>query len=521
MASVNYINECKNFAYMNRYGKLSFTNPILELNQSNKIQEFTIDSGCYVDGNIVGSVYVKKIIAQLIDALEDTIENRQFEASVGVKYEDNEEEIIEYQKMGSYVVEKPKDEQTENYTSFIGYDLLMQHLEDKYTTNLDYDNDTITIADVYEELCTNLELTPVTTTFTNSTISVEGNPFTNNESNRVVLNAIAKVACAFVDIDYENNRIDLKWLSNTIDYTFQKSDYSTLEGGKTIYGPVNSLIIKSSEIDSENVSYEDSESIELNGEHQLVISEDYFLHNQEKRTQALSSIWNKVNGLTYAECTLTTALGKPFLKPGNKIRIYTDTNSYIDSYVLLNQFKYDGTLSNVIKCPVLTAQEIKTKQNVTLPQKLRQTEIDINKQEGRITEIVGQVNETNEILNGVIATTTENERKIEVVSTNIDENGEVTSVKTTDGFTFNNNGMNITKSGERYNTQHTYKGSYFKDGETIVGQVDVNGGKFKDMDLYGVYRYGKNSIDDEPMFIAQLYTDSNNEECFGHFWNGG
>ena len=188
---------------------------------------------------------------------------------------------------------------------------------------------------------------------------------------------------------------------------------------------------------------------------------------------------------------------------------------------MLNQFKFDGTLSNVIKCPVLTEQEIKTKQNVTLPQRLRQTEIDINKQEGRITEIVGQVNETNEVLNGVIATTTENERKIEVVSTNIDENGEVTSVKTTDGFTFNNNGMNITKSGERYNTQHTFKGSYFKDGDTIVGLIDVNGGKMKDMDLYGVYRYGKNSIDDEPKFIAQLYTDSDDEECFGHFYNGG
>lgn len=381
MASVEFINECKNYTYKNRYGKLEFTNPTLELNQSNKIQEFTIDSGCYDNGNVVGSVYVSKLTAQLINALEDNVENRQFNASVGVKYEDNSEEYI---GMGTYVVEKPKDEQTTNFSSFVAYDLLMQHLDEPYTTELDYNNETITIADVYEELCNHLELTPVTTTFTNSTITVENNPFTNKETNRTALNAIAKVACAFVDIDDETNEIDLKWLSNTLDYTFQKSDYSTVEGGKTVYGPVNSLIIRNSAVESENVSHDDPDSIALNGEHQLVISEDYFLYNAEKREEALMPIWNKVNGLTYIECTLTTLLGKPFLKKGAKFRVYLDEENYIDSYVLQNEFKYDGTFYNVIKCPVLTEQQVKTKQDISLGEKLRQTEIIVNKQEGTI-----------------------------------------------------------------------------------------------------------------------------------------
>ena len=384
MASVNFINECKNYAYMNRYGKLEFTNPTLELNQSNKIQEFSIDSGCYVEGNIVGSVYAKKITAQLIDTLDDTLVNRRFDASVGVKYDDDSTEYI---NLGSWVVEKPNDEQTDNYTSFIAYDLLMEHLEEKYYSNLEYDSGTITIGDVYEELCNHLGLIPVTTTFTNSTIIVDDNPFTNNETNRVVLNAIAKVACAFVDVDYDTNKIDLKWLSNSLDYTFQKSDYSTVEGGKIVYGPLNSLIIKSSAVESENVSHDDSESIALNGEHQLVISEDYFLYSQEKRNEALMPIWNKVNGLTYTECTLTTLLGKPFLKVGSKIRIYLDTDKYIDSYILQNEFKFDGTFYTKIKCPVLTEQEIKTKQKATLVEKMRQTEIIVNKQSGEIKSI--------------------------------------------------------------------------------------------------------------------------------------
>ena len=393
MASTNYINECKKMTYENRYGKLAFSSPVLELNQSNKIQDFSINDGCYIDGNIVGSVYSKCLNAHLINALEDKIENCQFTASVGVKYIEDDEEVIEYIDLGNYVVEKPKDEQTENFSSFTSYDLLMNHLEDVYTTALDYEQNTITIGDVYEELCVNLGLVPVTTTFTNSTIEVENNPFKNNETNRIVLNAIAKVACAFVDINYDNNKIDLKWLNSSLDYTFQQNDYSTLEGGKTIYGPVNSLIIRNSQVESENVSYSDQQSITQNGEHQLVISEDYFLYNETKRNQALSGIWNKVNGLTYVECTLTSLTGKPFLRKGNKIRIYTDENNYIDSYILEHTFTFDGSFKSVIKSPVLTEQQVQTKQP-SIQNKAQRTELMVDKQnqaiEGVITRVDGQ-----------------------------------------------------------------------------------------------------------------------------------
>lgn len=485
MVSQDFINECKNFAYENRYGKLEFSSPTLELNQSNKIQDFTIDSGCYIDGNIVGSVYVKKIDANLIDALEDNIENREFDASVGVTYtvveeiegEDVESEETEYMDLGSYIVEKPKDEQTENMTSFVGYDLLMQHLDEKYQTSLDYENETIMIADVYDELCTTLELTPVTTTFTNSTIEVETNPFVGGETNRIVLNAIAKVACSFVDIDYSTNEIDLKWLSSSLDYTFETSDFSSLEGGKTVYGPINSLIIKSSAVDSENVSYEDAQSIAQNGEHQLVISEDYFLYNETKRQAALTGIWNKVNGLTYTECTLTTYTGKPFLKIGDKIRIYLDEENYIDSYVLQHEFTFDGAFKSVIKCPVLTEQEVKTKQDVSLGEKLRQTEIIVNKQEGTIislTETTDQLSSDNvdiktkfgdyvpmeeytEFKNGVETTQTDTYTKTEIKQIlkgtfyDTNNNQVVSEIVHTSSATFDANGMTYEKKDNNNN----------------------------------------------------------------------
>lgn len=75
--------------------------------------------------------------------------------------------------------------------------------------------------------------------------------------------------------------------------------------------------------------------------------------------------------------------------------------------------------------------------------------------------------------------------------------------------------------GAGYKAQHTAQGTFYKDGDSITGQYTKDGSKQKDLELFGTYSYGKNDINDTPMFVAQLYTDEKGEECFGHFYNGG
>ena len=111
------------------------------------------------------------------------------------------------------------------------------------------------------------------------------------------------------------------------------------------------------------------------------------------------------------------------------------------------------------------------------------------------------------------------ENQIGNISRNIDENGNITEVTTTTGFTFNASGLHI--GGDGFEAQHTSQGSYYKDGNSILGQYTKDGPKQKDLELFGIYSYGKNNIDDTPMFVAQLFTDGNGEEGFGHFYNGG
>lgn len=405
MISTNFINECKNRANANRLGQIVVDGIDTPISQSDNLQSFEIDSGCYVDGNIIGSVYSKCLKAKFV-AIQSNLNDKSIYAKIGVKYADLNNEYI---NVGKYRVERPNNEITANMSQITAYSDLYTNLDSKYVCNINYSTGDKTLSDLYADVCTNLGLTPKSLEFINSTIPIVANPFTNGEKNRTVLQTIAKISCSFVDIDNDTNEIDLCWLSQNEepDYIFYKSDYSSVEGGEVICGPINCLIIKNSQIDDENVTIKDEESIKLNGEHSITISDDYILHNAELRQQAIDSIWSRVKGMKYVDCKLTTYYGKPFLKLGNKIRIYISDTEYFDTYVLKHNFTYDGTFSSVIQSPALTEQEIKNKQDISLAEALANVQIDVNKQEKQITALI-ETNNLTQTKTGVNYVETEN-----------------------------------------------------------------------------------------------------------------
>lgn len=437
MVSTNFINECKNRANANRLGQIVVNGVDTPISQSNNLQSFEIDSGCYVDGNIIGSVYAKCLKANFI-ADQNNLSDKSIQAQIGVKYDDLSSEYI---NMGKYIVERPNNEITTQYSQITAYDRLYTNLDSKYICNIDYSTGNKTVSDLYIDVCNQLGLIPVTTTFINSTIPITANPFTNGEKNRTVLQTIAKISCSFIDIDVDTDEIDLCWLSQNEepDYIFYKSDYSSVEGGQVVCGPINCLIIKNSQVDDENVTIKDDESIEENGEHSIIISEDYILHNAELRQQAINSIWDRIKGMKYVDCKLTTYYGKPFLKLGNKIRIYISDTEYFDTYVLKHNFTYDGSFTSVIESPALTKQEIKTKQDISLGQKLSNTQIDLDKQKKKITALVEETSENSQQISQTIQTLTQIQNLFQIT-------GGINLIKNSVGF-FGKNYWEESKNG--------------------------------------------------------------------------
>ena len=393
-----------------------------EITNYDNLQSIQIDSGCYTDGNIIGSVYVECLNASFVAEATNLVD-KIIRCQIGVKYADLSTEYI---CKGKYIIERPNNEITAQMSQITAYSDLYTNLEAIYICNLDYLAGNITLKDVYIDVCKQLGLTPLKTDFLNSTIPIKDNPFKNNEKNRVVLQTISKIACSFVNVYEDNNQIDLCWLSENAepDYTFEMSDYVSVEGGQVICGPINCLIIKNSQIDDENVTIKDDESIKANGEHSITISDDYILHNAELRQQAITSIWNRVKGLKYVDCKLITYYGKPFLKLGNKIRVYTSDTDYFDTYVLKHKFEYDGAFASTIESPALTEQEIKTKQDISLGKALTNVQIDLDKQKERITSTVTTTNALQDSVSNLSETVQEQANQMQTLSTTLTQTNQ-------------------------------------------------------------------------------------------------
>ena len=291
--------------------------------------------------------------------------------------------------------------------------------------------------------------------------------------------------------------------------TLSKDNYSSLTKNQK-YGPVNSLVIKESEAEGENVSLQDDNSIAINGETQVNIVDNIFLYTPELRQQAIDKIWNAISGLTYYDCKIESYTGLPYLNKGDRISVEDDAGNYFDTYVLKHTFTYDGTFKSVIESPALTLQETKIKSPVSLGQMLTQTRINVDKANKNINLLNSQVSDTNskiaeinidlseisqsvveinnenasikeslndyatndtvtQQINSVEQKITSNNLKIDVIEETL-ENG-VSKVKTETGFTFDNNGLNISSSDSKVNNTLSEIGMEIEDnstGETLL-----------------------------------------------------
>lgn len=288
-----------------------------------------------------------------------------------------------------------------------------------------------------------------------------------------------------------------------------KDNYSSLTKNQK-YGPINSLVIKESEAEGENVSLQDDNSIAINGETQVNIVDNIFLYTPELRQQVIDKIWDAVSGLTYYDCKIESYTGLPYLNKGDRISIEDDSGNYFDTYVLKHTFTYDGTFKSVIESPALTLQETKIKSPVSLGQMLTQTRINVDKANKNINLLNSQVSDTNskiaeinidlseisqsvveinnenasikeslndyatndtvtQQINSVEQKITSNNLKIDVIEETL-ENG-VSKVKTETGFTFDNNGLNISSSDSKVNNTLSEIGMEIEDnstGETLL-----------------------------------------------------
>lgn len=253
----------------------------------------------------------------------------------------------------------------------------------------------------------------------------------------------------------------------------------------------------------------------------------------------VDNILNKLNNFKIDTVSVKKILGNPAIDPYDLIQVYVDIDengNYLpkekQTEILFTTFAnttytYNGVHRDNFDTQIGIEER---KENVTLTEeptfrKWAKTEIDnVN---AEVTVTTANVDDLTKRVNKVETKQTTTDFKIDIISTNINmENGNLERIETVNGYTFNEEGFKIGTNENDFNALHNNVGTYYKDGETVLSQTTKDGTITRDLVLYGRYYYGvdedldvANFKKDDAMFVAQLYTNSNNEEGFGHFWN--
>lgn len=451
----------------------------------------------YEDGNVIGNA----IASQLDFDLPYMDKFDTFKYFDGV-WTGNDYEFVD---MGTFTVfdEQDEDEFNKHITAFDNLIKFNAPFEEIRT----YPK---TLYQELQDICQQAGVELVNSSIPNGSFILENNQFVNGETLKTVLKAICQISGNYGII--KEDKLVLQ-LTNDTDEFINKNHHEPVTWKRKTYG-INQVILQLGDVEGEYVIRQDEEDIAENGVHKLVITNNPFAYTQDKRDELIDELFNQVRGFGYIPYEMNYEWLN-YLEIGDKITI-----DGIETLVLRIQGKSPKGLESMMSAPGIINSAVEYADNTnSIKNQISRTEIIVDKQKGEITAVVEDVNGLNSSIQRVESITTSNSKKINIISTNIDDTtGEVREVTTTTGFTFNAEGMAIADDSG-FKATHTPSGTYYKDGNTVIGQYTKDGSKQKDLELFGIYTYGKNSIDDTAMFIAQLYNDENGEECFGHFYN--
>lgn len=321
-----------------------------------------------------------------------------------------------------------------------------------------------------------------------------GANFAGTETIRSALNAVADATQSIYYLDSNNNlvfkRLDM---SGAAVLNIDKEKYFTLDNGDNRR---LSTICHATEL-GDNISA----SLDVTGTTQY-IRNNPFWELREDVAALVDEALAAVGGLTINQFTCDWR-GNPLLEIGDKISLTTKDDGATISYLLNDTISYDGTLKQTTKWEYIPDNDTETADNPTsigdaithtyakVDKVNRQIDLvasiaDANAQEisnlrlttDSISATVSRVEQnTNESLEGVnddIETLT---NRVDAVITPEDvqiqieselANG-VTTVTTTTGFTFNEEGLTVAKTGSEMSTQITEDGmTVYRDNEAVL-----------------------------------------------------
>ena len=390
------------------------------INQDNYLKNFKLEDLRFIpDNGFLGGTVARRLTIDFNNVNNEfNIQDEDLKFYISVEY-NNVEYFLEY---GNFIVQKPDTENTTDNTSFEALDYMCK-FNQPYIDEIKYPCKLIELA---ENVCKQAGVELGNKDFKNANFIVTDNQFVGGETLRVVLGAVALSAFSFARIGQDNKvYIDFEKKENS-DISLNADKYYNLSFASKGYGPINKIILRNSQVEGENVTIQDDESIEKNGLHELVISDNPFAYTQEKRLQLIEA-GREMFGFHYMPINSMNSLGYAFLDSTSLIKIEDMQGNEIYSYTLNHTIDYDGTILDEIACPALTETETKYTYTPEILQKLQKTEFIEDKQNQTITGLVTKTDELNTQMTKVEQRVDGITQTVQDVKTDLDENYSTTT----------------------------------------------------------------------------------------------
>ena len=374
-----------------------------------------------------------------------------------------------YINFGTYIVNKYEWDIENMSTTLLCYDKMVQSMI-PYNLTIDYSNGDITILTLLQKICDGLGWTLGTTEFTNSNVIIDEEKYDNTYTFRSVLEEIGQVAGG--KIAFKDDGVLYVLYPNETNEVIDESNLKTLTIGKK-YGPINSLVIARTP-QEDNIYRQDEESVIDNGVIEVKIENNQLMDSH--REDFIDNLFDRLKGLTFYTYELES-YGIGYLELYDLFTLKTHDNKGYSCLFMYDNLEISQGVSENSKADL--PEETKTNYKVAseTDRVINKTILQVDKQDQEIRALVTSTQNINDEMNGVKDNYNNLTQKVEqtMTSTQIEtlitetiSNG-IDSVTTSTGYTFNKDGLNISKTGEEMQNLLNNTGMYVnRDDENIL-----------------------------------------------------
>ena len=418
-------------------------------------------SGCAIAGVSVAGVAVVGV-SEIIGGA-DTINSAKF----GVKAPG--EVDYNYKSFGTYIIKAQKYDDDANTLNLECYDLMLQSMI-PYDLTLDYENG-VTVKDLLDAVCDRFGWTKGYTTFTNSGIAIDEEKFDSSYTFRDVLDQIAQVAAGV--IAFKGDALCVLYPTDTGEI-IDASNLRTLTIGEK-YGPVNSVVIARTP-QEDNIYAYDEESVAENGLTEVKIENNQIMDSH--REDFIDAILARVNGLEFWLYDMQS-FGIGYLDLCDTFILETMDGKQHKTIMLSDELQISQSLAENASLEAPAATETDYKAASTTDKVLNKTILKVDKQAQEISSLVSKTETVENAVTGLREDVTKmSEILVDEDSINFkisEAIGGIDSVKTSTGYTFDKNGLNISKSDSEIHNRLDHTGMYVTRSNDEILVANNNG----------------------------------------------